>query len=46
MILSNVFEKHNIEYLSASTINTWVEQPALALLKIAGIRDKVAGPSA
>ena len=46
MILPNVFQKHNIEYLSASTINTWVEQPALALLKIAGIKDKVAGPSA
>lgn len=33
----NVFEKHGISGLSASTINSWTDQPALTLLKIAGI---------
>lgn len=42
----NTFEKHGITYLSASTINQWVSQPALCLLKIAGITDSGAGPAA
>jgi hypothetical protein len=32
------FEKHGMSHVSASTINGWIDQPALALLKIAGIR--------
>lgn len=42
----NGFDKHGVEYVSASLINNWVEQPSLALLKIAGIRDGEAGPAA
>ena len=42
----NTFKKHGVEYLSASTINLWIAQPALCLLKIAGIRDGEAGPAA
>lgn len=42
----NTFEKHGINYLSASTINLWIMQPALCLLKISGITDQGAGPSA
>lgn len=41
----NVFEKHGVDYVSASLINGWIGQPALTLLKIAGISDK-AGPAA
>lgn len=44
--MSKVFQKHNIERLSVSTINQWIEQPALALLKLAGIKDKTNSPSA
>jgi hypothetical protein len=33
-----VFEKHGMSHVSASTINGFIDQPALALLKIAGIR--------
>ena len=42
----NAFKRHGIEHLSASTINTWIAQPALCLLKIAGIKDGEAGPAA
>lgn len=33
-----VFEKHGVGHVSASTINGWIDQPALTLLKIAGIK--------
>jgi hypothetical protein len=42
----NAFKKHGIEYLSASTINTWIMQPAYALLKISGTQDEFASPAA
>lgn len=42
----NGFETHGVEYLSATLINGWIDQPALTLLKIAGIRDGEAGPAA
>ena len=42
----NVFEKHGVMYLSPSTINLWISQPAICLLKIAGITDGEAGPAA
>lgn len=42
----NTFEKHGVMNLSPSTINLWIEQPALCLLKIAGINDGEAGPAA
>ena len=42
----NHFEKHGLMHLSASTINLWISQPALALLKIAGIDDGEAGAAA
>lgn len=41
----NAFEKHGVYHLSPSRINKWIEQPALCLLEIAGIKDQ-AGPSA
>ena len=40
------FKKHKIEYLSPSMINQFVECPALTMLKIMGITDGEAGPSA
>ena len=40
------FEKHNVKYLSPSTINLFITQPALCLLKIAGYNDGEAGPPA
>lgn len=42
----SAFEKHGMSALSASTINGWIDQPALTLLKIAGITDGQAGPAA
>lgn len=42
----NWLEHHGVHYLSPSTINLWVAQPALCLLKIAGITDGGAGPAA
>ena len=42
----NSFEKHGVEYVSATLANGWIDQPALTLLKIAGIRDGEAGPAA
>ena len=39
------FEKHGLMYLSASTINLWISQPSLCLLKIAGFQDDEIGPS-
>lgn len=42
----NHFEKHGLMHLSPSTINQWVAEPALCLLKIAGITDGEAGASA
>ncbi len=44
--MKNAFEHHGVFYLSPSTINLWVSQPALCLLKIAGINDGEAGPAA
>lgn len=44
--MTNVFERHGVMHLSASTINGWITQPALTLLKIAGISDGEAGPAA
>ena len=42
----NTFKKHNIDNLSPSMINQFVEVPALTMLKIMGITDGEAGPSA
>lgn len=42
----STFEKHGVSYLSPSTINLFISQPALCLLKIAGITDGGAGPAA
>lgn len=44
--MTNAFERHGVMHLSASTINGWITQPALTLLKIAGIKDEEAGPAA
>ena len=44
--MTDVFAKHNIEHLSASTINSWIQQPALCLLKLGGFSDGEAGASA
>ena len=44
--MESVFKKHNVHHLSPSTINLWISQPALCLLKIAGLTDNEAGPSA
>lgn len=41
----NAFEKHGVYHLSPSRINKWIEQPALCLVEIAGVRDS-AGPAA
>ena len=42
----NNFEKHNIFYLSPSTINLFIAQPALCMLKLAGYTDDEVGPPA
>ena len=42
---TNPFVKHGMKHLSPSTINLWITQPSLCLLKIAGITDE-AGPAA
>ena len=42
----NTFEKHNISYLSPSTINLFISQPALCMLKFAGYTDDEVGPPA
>lgn len=44
--MKTVFERHNIFYLSPSTINLWISQPAMCLLKIAGYSDGEAGSAA
>ena len=44
--MKSVFKKHDVHYLSPSTINLWISQPALCLLKIAGLNDGAAGPAA
>ena len=44
--MKSVFEKHGIHYLSPSTINLWISQPAMCLLKIAGFSDGQAGAAA
>jgi len=44
--MTDVFAKHNIGHLSASTINSWIQQPALCLLKLGGFSDGEAGASA
>tara|TARA_A100001015_G_C14988563_1_gene712688 strand:+ start:1049 stop:1807 length:759 start_codon:yes stop_codon:yes gene_type:complete len=38
---NNAYAKHNIDYLSANTINTFISQPAMALLKLWGYRSQV-----
>ena len=38
---NNAFSRHGIEYLSANTINTYIAQPAMALLKLWGYRSEV-----
>jgi len=38
---NNVFEKHNIDHLSASTINLFIAQPAMCLLKLTGYKSQV-----
>src|SRR5210317_1955396 len=38
---NNVFEKHNIDHLSASTINLFISQPAMCLLKLTGYKSQV-----
>ena len=42
----NVFEKHGVMHLSASTLNLWVSQPARCLMKIADKLDGSVGASA
>ena len=44
--MKNVFEHHGLGHLSASTINQWIQQPALCLLKIGGFSDGEAGAAA
>ena len=44
--MKNVFEHHGLGHLSASTINQWIQQPALCLLKIGGFNDGEAGAAA
>ncbi len=44
--MTDVFAKHNIGHLSASTINSWIQQPALCLLKLGGFSDGEAGAAA
>jgi len=44
--MKSAFKKHDVYYLSPSTINLWISQPALCLLKIAGLSDGAAGPAA
>ena len=43
--MTNAFEKHNIEHLSASTLNLFVLEPAYCLLKLSGFQMD-AGPAA
>ncbi len=35
----NAFEKHGLGHLSPSRINTWISNPSMCLLNIAGFRD-------
>ena len=42
----NVFEKHGVMHLSATTIGLWISQPARCLMKIAGKLDGSVGASA
>mgnify|MGYP003135623931 CR=1 FL=1 len=44
--MASVFEKHGLHYLSPSTINLWISQPAMCLLKIAGFSDGQVGAAA
>ncbi len=44
--MKSPFKKHDVQRLSPSTINLWISQPALCLLKIAGLNDQEAGPAA
>lgn len=43
--MNNSFTKHNIDHLSASTINLWISSPAMCLMKLAGYSSQ-AGPAA
>ena len=43
--MKNVFERHGLANLSPSRINTFITNPAMCLLNIAGFKDS-AGPSA
>mgnify|MGYP003132538091 CR=1 FL=1 len=38
---NNAFEKHHIDHLSATTINLFISQPAMCLLKLSGYRSEV-----
>ena len=38
---NNAFEVHNIDHLSASTINLFISQPAMCLLKLTGYKSEV-----
>ena len=44
-IMNDVFALHNITHLSASTINLWISNPAMCLMKLAG-HSSIAGPAA
>ncbi len=43
--MNDPFTKHNIDHLSASTINLYISEPAMCMLKLAGY-PSIAGPSA
>lgn len=43
--MNDPFSKHNIDHLSASTINLFISEPAMCMMKLAGY-SSVAGPAA
>ena len=43
--MNDAFKTHNVSHLSASTINLWISNPAMCLMKIAGFSSE-AGPAA
>ena len=43
--MNDAFKTHNVSHLSASTINLWISNPAMCLMKIAGFSSEV-GPAA
>lgn len=44
--MTNHFEKHNVMNVSPSLLNLWINQPAFAMLRLAGFKDNEAGPAA